>query len=126
MRKNLISFLIFQFLFTLTILTLTGCGVDGEENITGTDSGDNFATLTWDPPTTNTDGTSLTDLAGYKVYYGTTSGNYTASTDVGNVTTYTVSDLPPQVYYFAITAYDTVGNESDYSNEAYKTISGGL
>jgi len=58
MRKNLISFLIFQFLFTLTILTLTGCGVDGEENITGTDSGDNFATLTWDPPTTNTDGTS--------------------------------------------------------------------
>ena len=126
MRKNLISFLIFQFLFALTILTLTGCGVDGEENITGTDSGDNFATLTWDPPTTNTDGTSLTDLAGYKVYYGTTSGNYTASTDVGNVTTYTVSDLPPQVYYFAITAYDTVGNESDYSNEAYKTISGGL
>ena len=33
--------------------------------------------LTWDPPTTNTDGTTLADLAGYKIYYGQSSGNYT-------------------------------------------------
>src|SRR3972149_5909585 len=71
------------------------------------------AILTWDPPTTNTDGTPLTDLAGYKIHYGTTSGNYTTVIDVGNVTT-----------YFATTAYDSSGNESGYSNEVSKTISG--
>ncbi|MBI5755921.1 MAG: fibronectin type III domain-containing protein [Nitrospirae bacterium] len=108
---------------TLTILTLNGCGDGGGVNITGADTSANSATLLWDPPTTNTDGTELTDLTGYKVYYGTESGNYTASTDVGNVTTYTVSDLPPQTYYLAVTAYDVYGNESDYSNEVSKTIS---
>src|SRR3972149_9105766 len=83
------------------------------------------AILTWDPPTTNTDETPLTDLAGYKVYYGTTSGNYTTVIDVGNVTTNTVTNLTNNVtYYFATTAYDTSGNESGYSNEVSKTISG--
>ncbi|HZX49313.1 MAG TPA: fibronectin type III domain-containing protein, partial [Nitrospirota bacterium] len=49
------------------------------------------AILTWDPPTTNSDGSPLTDLAGYKVYYGPTSGNYSAVIDVANVTGYTVT-----------------------------------
>ena len=40
------------------------------------------ATLAWDPPTTNADGSPLTDLAGYKIYYVTTSGNYTNSITV--------------------------------------------
>ncbi len=83
-------------------------------------------TLTWDPPTTNADGTPLTDLAGYKVYYGTSSGNYTTSIDVNNVTTYTVTGLQPGTYYFAVTAYDTSGNESDYSEEVSTTINGNL
>ena len=83
------------------------------------------AILTWDPPTTNTDGTPLTDLTGYKIHYGTTSGNYTTVIDVGNVTTYTVTNLTNNVtYYFATTAYDTSGNESGYSNEVSKTITG--
>ncbi len=81
-------------------------------------------TLSWDPPTTNADGTPLTDLAGYKVYYGNASGNYTSNLDVGNVTTYTVTGLQPGTYYFAVTAYDTSGNESDFSNEVSTTISG--
>lgn len=80
------------------------------------------AVLTWDPPTTNTDGTPLTDLAGYKVYYGTTSGNYTSIIDAGNVTTYTAASLTSNTYYFATTAYDTSRNESGYSNEVSKTI----
>ena len=52
-----------------------------------------FATLSWDPPSINADGTTLTDLAGYKIYYGTSSGNYSQSIDVGNVTTYSVNNL---------------------------------
>jgi hypothetical protein len=84
------------------------------------------ATLSWDAPTTNADGTPLTDLAGYKVYYGTASGIYSQNKDVGNVTTYTVTNLTDGLtYYFAVTAYDTSMNESGYSNEVSKTIQSG-
>lgn len=76
------------------------------------------ATVFWDAPTENADGTSLTDLEGYRVYYGTSSFNYSQNIDVGNVTTYMITDLVSEVtYYFAVTAYDTSGNESDFSNE---------
>lgn len=89
--------------------------------------GQKSAALSWDPPTTNADGTDLTDLAGYKVNYRTDSTNYT-SIDVGLTTTpespeYTVDNLEPgSRYYFNVTAYDTSGNESGYSEEAYKDI----
>ncbi len=79
--------------------------------------------LSWYPPATNTDGSPLTDLAGYRVYYGTTSRDYNNYIDVGNVTTYQISNLTDgQTYYFAATSYDTSGNESIYSNEINKFI----
>jgi protein involved in ribonucleotide reduction len=81
-------------------------------------------TLSWDPPTTNSDGTPLTDFAGYKVYSGISSGNYTQSTDTGNVTSYTTTNLSGgPTYYFAVTAYDSSGNESGFSNEISVAIS---
>src|SRR5262249_30447454 len=46
------------------------------------------ATLSWNAPTTNADGTALADLAGYKISYGFAPGNYSTTVDVGNVTTY--------------------------------------
>jgi hypothetical protein len=64
-----------------------------------------------------------TELAGYKIHYGTASGSYTASVDVHNVTTYTVTGLSAgQTYYFAASAYDSSGNESDFSNEVSHSI----
>ena len=79
--------------------------------------------LSWTPPTTNSDATPLNDLAGYNVYYGTSSGNYSESIDVGDVLTYQVNNLSTGVtYYFTTTAYDTSGNQSVYSNEVSKTI----
>jgi hypothetical protein len=79
-------------------------------------------TLVWDPPTTNADGTPLTDLAGYKIYYGLASGSYATIIPVGNVLTYTVRNLLANViYYFVATALDTSGNESAYSNEVSKS-----
>ncbi len=67
--------------------------------------------LAWDP---NTD----PDLAGYALYYGTSSGSYSSSLSLGNVTTYTVTNLSDGVpYYFALTARNTAGLESGYSNE---------
>ena len=72
-------------------------------------------TLAWDANTES-------DLAGYRLHYGTTSGNYTGSSDVGNVTQYTITNLQDGVtYYFAATAYDTAGNVSSYSSELVHT-----
>ena len=69
--------------------------------------------VTWNPNTEP-------DLAGYKIYYGTASGVYGDPIDVGNVTGH-VMEITPEygaTYYFALTAYDTSGNESGYSDEA--------
>jgi hypothetical protein len=74
--------------------------------------------LTWIAPTVDTQGNPLTDLAGYKVYVGVSTGVYGPAINVGNVTAYTVAGLTAGVrYYFAITAYDTAGNESLFSAE---------
>jgi hypothetical protein len=68
--------------------------------------------LIWEPNTES-------DLAGYRIHYGTASRTYSVHIDVGSVTRYTVPDLMDGVvYYFAATAYDTSGNESGYSEEA--------
>ena len=79
--------------------------------------------LTWTPPTTNTDGTPVTDLAGFKLYVGNASGSYQQSIDVGNQTSYTLSALNDgATYYFAVTAYDTTGFESAFSSELSKSF----
>ena len=66
---------------------------------------------------------SESDLAGYKVYQGTTAGSYGPSIDVKNGTTYRPSNLQAGLtYFFAITAYDTSGNESPPSEEVRKYI----
>lgn len=109
--------------FTLISLTLllTACGGGGDSPTTQ-QGNPNSATLTWDAPTTNEDGTPLNDLAGYNIYYGTSSGVYTTTIPTENIITYTVGNLIPGIYYFVVTAVDTSGNESNYSNEVNKAI----
>lgn len=76
-------------------------------------------TLNWTAPTENDDGSPLTDLAGYKIYYGSESGVYDQQIDVDNpgITTYVVDSLNTQSYFFVATAYNYSGIESDYTNE---------
>lgn len=75
-------------------------------------------TLNWTPPTQNTDGTSLTDLAGYKIYWGTSAGNYPNSVTINNasISTYVVENLVPGTYEFVATSFNAAGVESSYSN----------
>ena len=63
-------------------------------------------------------------LEGYVVHYGTYSGDYDVSLDVGNWTSCTIADLEEgETYYFAVTAYSTEGEESDFSNEVSNSSS---
>jgi hypothetical protein len=75
------------------------------------------ATLDWTPPTQNSDGSVLTNLAGYTVYYGTSPGNLTQSVKVSNpgLTAYTLSNLQAGTWYFAVTSYSSAGVESTRS-----------
>ena len=79
--------------------------------------------VSWVAPAENTDGSNLTDLAGYNLYYGVASGNYTEVVPV-NDASLTSFELPiaPGEYYMAMTAYDFDGNESDLSNEIRQVI----
>jgi IPT/TIG domain-containing protein/VCBS repeat protein len=74
-------------------------------------------TATWDANTES-------DIAGYKLSYGTQSGVYTTTIDTGNVTTFQLT-LNPGNYYFAVQAYDTGGLTSAYSNEVFFAVTGG-
>ncbi len=106
-----------------TTITATSGGISGTDNLTVTASTTTgSAIVSLSAPTRNADGTPLTDLAGYRVYYGTSSGNYSKMIDIGNVLTYTINNLVSGTYYFAVTAYDSQNLESSYSNEVSGTI----
>src|SRR5262245_33524834 len=93
-------------------------------NLTVQAVGTGSATLHWLPPTLNTNGTPLTNLAGYKVYWGTSPDNYTSSTTVMNpgLSSYVVGSLLPNTYYFWVTALNSTGNESVFSNITSKVV----
>jgi hypothetical protein len=82
------------------------------------------ATLSWTPPTLNEDGSPLTNLKGYRVYYGTSSTNLGTVLDIptAGVATAVVENLSPATWYFALKAYNTSNVESSLSNIASKTI----
>jgi len=82
------------------------------------------ANLSWTAPLENEDGTALADLAGYKIYYGSSSGSYPNEIRIDNptVTTYLVDNLSPNTYYFVATAFNSADVESRFSGEAMKVV----
>jgi hypothetical protein len=81
-------------------------------------------TLSWTAPTKNTDGSSLTNLAGYRVHYGTALGSYTKSVQLPGktLTSVVIEDLAPARWYFAVKAYNSAGVESNFSSAVNKLI----
>jgi hypothetical protein len=81
-------------------------------------------TLGWVPPTQNNDGSPITNLAGYKIRYGTSSSEYSRTIALQNagLTRYVVDNLPSGTYYFAITAYNSLGVESSLSGEVSTVV----
>jgi len=82
------------------------------------------ATLEWTPPTTQTDGATLGDLAGYRIHYGKSTRALDQTIEIRNpsISTYVVEGLAPGTYYFAITAFNSRNLESDRSNAGKKDI----
>ncbi len=110
---------IFLFLcISLIIFILAGCGGGVDPQLSATGS----VTVAWATPTTYVDGTTVTGQVGFKVYYGTKSRDYTNYIDVHSATNYTINSLYPGTYYIAIAAYDSLGNESDFSEEISATV----
>lgn len=116
----------------LLAVLLGGCGSGGGGGVVGGISIEcPSAAATASLPETSAglawDAQSDPRVAGYRVYYGTGSRDYAqakgSGLDAGNCTSYVVSNLGRgSTYYFAVTAYDASGNESDFSNEASKSI----
>jgi hypothetical protein len=90
--------------------------------VVGTATGS--AMLSWNPPTQNTDGSPLTNLAGYRVYWGTSQNNLSNSVTLSNpgLSSYVVDQLTPATWHFALTAVNSAGVESSYSNTASKQV----
>lgn len=86
--------------------------------------GNNTAILEWTAPTQNTDGTALTNLAGYKIQWGTSAGTLSNTFTLAQpaATTYTVTGLTPATWYFGIRAYNSANVESDLSGIVSKTV----
>lgn len=87
-------------------------------------SGAGSVTVDWSAPTRNTNGSALTDLAGYRVHYGKSPSSMTTSVDVANAgaTSYTVGSLASGTWYFAVSDYTTSGAQSADSSIVSKPV----
>jgi hypothetical protein len=98
--------------------------IDVQAAVAGSPPPAGAATLSWAAPTQNTDGSPITGLAGYHIYYGTdeSAPSQTITVAGATATTYVVQGLAPGTYYFTVVAYNTAGVDSPDSNVAVKTI----
>lgn len=113
----------------LAVVLLASCG-GNDNSITPTRDAVQPAgavgavTLSWIIPTEQDDGTPLTDLAGFYIYFGGASGDYTDTIRIENpsINLYIVEGLTVgSTYYFAATSFNSLGVESVFSNEVSKT-----
>ena len=95
----------------------------GPFSINVVEVGGGVATLSWTPPTANTDGSALTNLAGYVVVYGRSADNLSQTIEIDNasISTYVVDSLPTGTWYFAVVSVNSQGIWSQLSNVTSKT-----
>jgi Fibronectin type III domain len=107
---------------------LAGCNDPGagtaSPNSAPAASNSGSVTLSWEAPTSNTNGSALTDLSGYRIYYGVSPTDLSQTVEITSVgiQTYVLDDLPSGTWYFAVIALSSAGNESGLSNIVVKTI----
>lgn len=94
-------------------------------SITVTAVGAGNATVSWTPPTQNTDGSALSDLKSYRILYGRSANDLSQAISVDNasISTYVVENLTSGAWFFTVVAVNSSGVSSEFSNVASKTIS---
>jgi len=112
------------FIFYLSGCAEGGGGSSSDSGISIQPRGDGTALISWTPPTENTDGSTLTDLSGYKIRYGTSPGSYGSTITINGtgLTSYLVENLGISEWYFVMTSFNSSGIESNYSPVVSKTI----
>jgi hypothetical protein len=99
------------------------CSGSGGSAVSAVSVGVRSALLSWEAPKQNVDGSQLTDLTGFKVYYGQGSRNYSNVIPINDPATLELQiDLNPGTYYFTVTAVNAADEESAFSGEVSKTI----
>jgi Fibronectin type III domain len=108
---------------------ISGCDDPGPSSVTANapanlGSETRAATLSWDAPTANTNGSALTDLSGYRIYYGSSPEDLSETVQISHVglQTYVIDNLAPGTWYFAVMAVASNGGESALSDVVAKTI----
>ncbi len=108
------------------LLSLSACVEDSGDSFAGVGQGTGTGTalVSWFPPTENVDGSTLTDLAGYRIYYGNAPGDYDNTITIGNIgmSSYLIENMNESDWYFVMTAFNAQGVESAYSTEVHKNI----
>jgi hypothetical protein len=109
---------------TITVSDGTASATLAAFTVTVTSIGTGAATISWTPPTQNSDGSTLTDLAGYRIVYGRSETVLDRSISVTNasLSTYVVENLSSGTWYFAVSTVNGQGVSSSPSNIASKTI----
>jgi Fibronectin type III domain len=135
-------------LLAALLVTLAGCGGDDDDKTAGagpspggsappptipvpppsspapTQPRARAATLEWTAPTTQTNGSALADLAGYRIHYGKSVTTLDMTVEVRNpsISSYVIEGLAPGTYYFAVSAFSSRNLESERSNAGRKEI----
>lgn len=110
---------------TITVSDGTASARLGPFTLNVSDVSSGSAELSWTPPTQNTNGSSLTNLAGFQVRYGRSADNLDQTVEVDNpsINRYVLENLSSGTWYFAVVAVNTAGETSELSNTASKTVS---
>jgi uncharacterized lipoprotein NlpE involved in copper resistance len=110
-------------------LVVTGCNNDNAADPASASAdadlptGSGMATVSWEAPSTTTAGTALSNLSGYRIYYGVSEDDLSQVVDVGvNLQTYAIDNLGSGTWYFAVRAVTQLGVESELSQIVSKTI----
>jgi hypothetical protein len=138
MIKNILRVRAYRWVVAAVLVAmLGGCGGEDESKSASQAPGGNAppsipppisqpgaATLEWTVPTTETDGSTLADLAGYRIHYGKNVAALNTTIEILNptVSSYVIENLEPGTYYFAVTAFNSRNHESERSNAGKKEI----
>ena len=110
--------------FSISVTGTATTSTGGTGGTGGTSTTTGSALVQWHPPTTNTNGTTITNLAGYTIRYGTNASSLSSTVKVANpgLSSYQVDGLPAGTYYFGVAAYNSSGQTSAVSSLVSKTI----